>query len=395
MLSWVERSHSRFMFTPLMDPNDIVGAGQSMDLHPYDADKKLVQPVNAVHNKTGGHKGDTKKNGLSPFEKTVLEKLERIENEVTLHKDRLDIHERKIQFMDSNGARSGRNTHNNHPFAAQCYNCKGYGHMARECRQPCGAGESGPIKNPNNVIILKNNERRQEHVNVITSMDSQSNVAMVNATGEGSGGSKSKKTPEEKRAVLLKNLEKARAAKAEYKRQDDEAKVRGEVPPSVMRKVRKDYPIMLDEEGKVRSMNMKNALWDIKIEVPFPQLMYHAPELQYECATLLGLVPGRKRAVMGKLADLMEVDDTNQDQHKQIGVSENPANVLMNNIKIDTTSKHQNPITLQSVITLIGESTVEFLVDGGAVVFTLIISLMSCEITQKILKINNLTVYHI
>ncbi|KAG1276138.1 hypothetical protein G6F64_014823 [Rhizopus arrhizus] len=29
------------------------------------------------------------------------------------------------------------------------------------------------------------------------------------------------------------------------------------------------------------------------------------------------------------------------------------------------------------------------------VVFTLIISLMSCEITQKILKINNLTVYHI
>src|SRR6478736_424297 len=32
---------------------------------------------------------------------------------------------------------------------------------------------------------------------------------------------------------------------------------------------------------------------------------------------------------------------------------------------------------------------------GGYVVFTLIISLMSCEITQKILKINNLTVYHI
>ncbi|KAG1277358.1 hypothetical protein G6F66_012319 [Rhizopus arrhizus] len=128
MLSWVERSHSRFMFTPLMDPNDNVGAGQSMDLHPYDANKKLVQPVNAVHNKNGGHKADIRKNGLSPFEKTVLEKLERIENEVTLHKDRLDIHERKIQFMDSNGASFGRNSHNNHPFTAQCYNCKGYGH---------------------------------------------------------------------------------------------------------------------------------------------------------------------------------------------------------------------------------------------------------------------------
>ena len=128
MLSWVERSHSRFMFTPLMNPNDNVGAGQSMDLHPYDANKKLVQPVNAVHNKNGGHKADIRKNGLSPFEKTALEKLERIENEVTLHKDRLDIHERKIQFMDSNGAIFGRNSHNNHPFTAQCYNCKGYGH---------------------------------------------------------------------------------------------------------------------------------------------------------------------------------------------------------------------------------------------------------------------------
>ena len=32
---------------------------------------------------------------------------------------------------------------------------------------------------------------------------------------------------------------------------------------------------------------------------------------------------------------------------------------------------------------------------GGYVVFALTISLMSCEITQKILKINNFTVYHI
>ena len=33
--------------------------------------------------------------------------------------------------------------------------------------------------------------------------------------------------------------------------------------------------------------------------------------------------------------------------------------------------------------------------ENHSVVFTLIISLISCEITQKILKINNLTVYHI
>ena len=37
----------------------------------------------------------------------------------------------------------------------------------------------------------------------------------------------------------------------------------------------------------------------------------------------------------------------------------------------------------------------DFLIAETDVVFTLIISLMSCEITQKILKINNLTVYHI
>lgn len=64
-----------------------------------------------------------------------------------------------------------------------------------------------------------------------------------------------KKTPEQLRAVKLQNLEKARAAKAQYKREDDEAIKRGEIPPSVARKKERDFPILLDNDNKVRTLD--------------------------------------------------------------------------------------------------------------------------------------------
>lgn len=97
-----------------------------------------------------------------------------------------------------------------------------------------------------------------------------------------------KKTPEELRALKLNNLEKAREAKALYKKVDEEAKKRGEIPPSVARKVERDFPIMLDNDKNVRLLNLKDQIWNTQVSIALPQLLYYAPELWYQYLNLLG-----------------------------------------------------------------------------------------------------------
>lgn len=73
------------------------------------------------------------------------------------------------------------------------------------------------------------------------------------------GGSK-KKSPEELKVIKLRNLKKARAAKTLYRKLDEEAKKKGEVPPSIARKAERDFPIMLDGDKNVRLLDLKAQL---------------------------------------------------------------------------------------------------------------------------------------
>ncbi|KAI8347871.1 hypothetical protein BD560DRAFT_427714 [Blakeslea trispora] len=77
---------------------------------------------------------------LSEFEKQVLSKLSKldsIENDLALFKDRVDLMEKGRAGNSSytNGNTSGTST--NAGSKSKCYNCEGYGHFARDCGFPC------------------------------------------------------------------------------------------------------------------------------------------------------------------------------------------------------------------------------------------------------------------
>jgi hypothetical protein len=140
-----------------------------------------------------------------------------------------------------------------------------------------------------------------------------------------------------------------------YKKQDDEARSRGEVPPSILRKADREFPIILDDNKKVRSVNMKDQLWNMNVTLPLAQLLYHSPDLKYQCITLLGGQPTSTKKKPKKEADPMEVD--REEGHKG----------TVQNIQLDTSTQLQNT-SLQAVLVLVEEMQLEFLIDGGAVV---------------------------
>lgn len=99
--------------------------------------------------------------------------------------------------------------------------------------------------------------------------------AAVNAIGD--QVQKPKKTAEEICTSLLQNLEKARAMNTLYKKQDDEAKVRGEMPPSVLRRAERYFPLILDENQNIKHFDLKSYIWDTQISMPLPQMLYYSP----------------------------------------------------------------------------------------------------------------------
>lgn len=67
------------------------------------------------------------------------------------------------------------------------------------------------------------------------------------------------------------NMEKARAYKALYKKMDDEAKARAEVPPSIARKFEREFPAMLDENKQIRRLDLYEQLFDTNVTLSLPQ----------------------------------------------------------------------------------------------------------------------------
>lgn len=200
---------------------------------------------------------------------------------------------------------------------------------------------------------IPNNERPGDTspVSVIT-VGRKDETSLVAATGE-----EKRKSPEELKAIKLKNLEKARATRMLYKKLDKEALERGEVPPSLSRKAEKDFPIIIGEDNKVEAFNVKDYLKDTKVSMTLPQLLYHAPELRYQYLHLLGGQP-----ISNKKSS--STSNTDMDLDNEIF-----KNYKIQNINLDTTKLDLSPVKLQSVMACVGDTlNVEFLLDGGAVV---------------------------
>lgn len=167
-----------------------------------------------------------------------------------------------------------------------------------------------------------------------------------------------RKTAEELRAVRLQNLEKARAAKARYHQADEIAKTRGEVPPSFVRKVEREFPVMLDENKNVRELDLNKQLWETTVTLPLPQLLFYAPELRYQFLHQLGGQPisGKKKETTGYPSYDMEIDK--EDSFNGVHY-----------IDLDTTVLSLPKSSLQVVKVMVADHTERnFLLDGGAVV---------------------------
>lgn len=173
-------------------------------------------------------------------------------------------------------------------------------------------------------------------------------------------GTKERKSAEEIKAVKLANLEKARGAKASYKKADEEAKAKGEIPPSITRSVGRDFPIMFDEDKQVRLLNLKEQLWDTKVNLALPQLLYYTPELWYQYLELLGGQPQTSTRHRTPMVVPMEIDkDQVQDD---------------NFLNLDTSTMSLPRIHLQSVFARVAMSgDLEFLLDTGAIVSVILL----------------------
>lgn len=197
----------------------------------------------------------------------------------------------------------------------------------------------------------KNNPDDDNNSNISVVFAEDLDTQLIAATS-----TKPKKTPEELKAVKLLNLEKARATKAIYKRLDEEAKERGEIPPSVGRKIERDFPIMLDSEKNIRTLNLKEQLWNTNVSLALPQLLYYASELWYQYLHLLGGQPNSGNARVPIVGDDMEVDVTQKADPVQ-------------NINIDTTTALSSKTSLQSVLVKVADiDNLELLLEGGTVV---------------------------
>ncbi|KAI8340959.1 hypothetical protein BD560DRAFT_428093 [Blakeslea trispora] len=190
----------------------------------------------------------------------------------------------------------------------------------------------------------KSESPNNESINVIT-VSERTSVYAVDADLH---PTKPKLTSEERHNIQLRNLEKARAAKALYKRMDDETKAKSEVPPSIARKMNREFPIMVDKKTNApKLLNLEETLWGTSITMPLPQMLYYSPELHYQYLHLLGGQPVSHKT-KPKEEDRMDV---------------------VQNISLDTTQSSPYETHLQLIAGIVEENhTQEFSVDGGAVI---------------------------
>ncbi|KAI9328817.1 hypothetical protein BD770DRAFT_449744 [Pilaira anomala] len=261
---------------------------------------KEVVPVHNVTRRPNTNNNNNYRSNYSGHADNVLDK---IENDIAVLKDRVDLLEKVRKGV------SGSSTSNNPQQAwvegsPRCYNCQNLGHFDRPTTTTrfslgfcptLGGAEPSQIK-PRKEPPDKSTSRG---INVIqfNAGDEQSYESNGEQHLVATNTTPANKTAEELRAVKLNNLEKAREAKSNYKKLDDEAKTRGEIPPSIARKVERNFPIMLDANKEVQSLDLKEQLWNTNISIALPQLLYYAPELWYQYLHLLGgqPIPGSKR----------------------------------------------------------------------------------------------------
>lgn len=194
----------------------------------------------------------------------------------------------------------------------------------------------------------------------------------VNAISNG----KAKVDPEAKRRAMLKNLKKARAAKAKYRAEDQAEIARGEVPPSVLKKAATGMPIIVGEDKQIKPFDLKKGMWDSTVSIPLPQLLYHSPDIYHQFLGLIGAQPitTKKKVEALKAMEAMEVDSEDL-----ITIS------MVNNVVSIDTSSLGGPVKLQAMLGIVGEMQLEFFIDGGAIV-----SVISLEVVEQLGETKNI-----
>lgn len=152
------------------------------------------------------------------------------------------------------------------------------------------------------------------------------------------------------------NLAKAREAKAQRKKNDQEAIARGEMPLSYLGKINTPFPAIMNEDEHVQAFDVKKALWDVDVNIKLPQLMYHSPWILEETLRSFGVDPSHvKRVSTGKDKEPVHVTDA------------------------QSTSSKVNIQGLQAVHMKIGNILMEALIDGGA-----LCSIMPLALVEKL-----------
>ncbi|CEP17051.1 hypothetical protein [Parasitella parasitica] len=303
------------------------------------------------------------------FEKVVLAKLEKIASEVASSKELLTKHEKQLKTLSvaqtSPELRTSKGGGNR--FAkSKCYNCHQYGHIAVDCTLPCICGSTKHISmnwlptnsgvmeptnlNPDNpmssnVILTE----ESQNVNAISGEEKQNKTSVPLPTKE-----ESRKSAEAIKVTLLKNLEKARAAKAEYKRLDDEAMARGEMPASILRK---------QAAAQTKAMKTRNVM-----PMAGPSLSTESSmstESSYAKGTLQ-LLQGLHVNI--PVVQLMRVSP--EPRVKSTRTTDEDMEVDINHLQLDISiqANAMGPISLQSVIAMVQGVPLEFLIDGGAMI---------------------------
>ncbi|KAG2211909.1 hypothetical protein INT47_004596 [Mucor saturninus] len=293
-----------------------------------------------------------------------LDKLDTIENNLALTMDRVDLMERRL---DAGVASKVEGRKVDERPSDKCYNCKETGHISKDCGAPCRLCQSS-----DHTSVTCKDKGHQDFRVHSAGVSDHSRRAKVDERGECSGGLirlQRKEISYGSEGGSAGEFEKARGAKARYKQEDQEAIRRGEVPPSVLRKVTTGMPIIMEEEGKrVNQFDIREGLWNSQVSIPLPQLLYHSPELYHQALGLLEAQPITVKKSHGSHEeDKMDID-TRREQ----------VSVVNNVVSIDTTTMDLEP-TLQALLCIVKNQQLEFLIDGGAVV-----SVIHLDVVEKL-----------